>query len=97
MDVQGQPRGEAGAARCALSSPALSGTLNDYKLAVVKAKGEFVWHKHDDTDELLFALAGRLTIQPRLTASSNRGPASSMWLSVASSTARRRRRRRTYS
>ena len=27
--------------------------MNDYKLVVVKTQGEFVWHKHDETDELL--------------------------------------------
>jgi mannose-6-phosphate isomerase-like protein (cupin superfamily) len=39
--------------------------LNDYKVAVVKARGEFVWHKHDDTDDFFLVLAGRLTIQLR--------------------------------
>jgi mannose-6-phosphate isomerase-like protein (cupin superfamily) len=32
---------------------------------VVKLKGEFVWHKHDDTDDFLLVLKGRLTIQLR--------------------------------
>lgn len=32
---------------------------------VVKVKGEFVWHKHDDTDNLFLVLRGRLTIQMR--------------------------------
>jgi mannose-6-phosphate isomerase-like protein (cupin superfamily) len=45
--------------------PGIVGTLNDYKLAVVKAHGEFVWHKHDDTDDFFLVLAGRLTIQLR--------------------------------
>ena len=39
--------------------------LNDYKLVVVKARGEFVWHKHDDTDDFFLVLSGRLTIQLR--------------------------------
>ncbi len=46
-------------------SPGIVGDLNDYKLAVVKAHGEFVWHKHDDTDDFFLVLAGRLTIQLR--------------------------------
>ena len=46
-------------------SPKIVGELNDYKLAVVKAKGEFVWHSHPDTDEFFLVLAGRLTIQLR--------------------------------
>jgi mannose-6-phosphate isomerase-like protein (cupin superfamily) len=32
---------------------------------VVKAQGEFVWHKHDDTDDFFLVLKGRLTIQLR--------------------------------
>jgi mannose-6-phosphate isomerase-like protein (cupin superfamily) len=45
--------------------PGIVGYLNDYKLAVVKTHGEFVWHKHDDTDDFFLVLAGRLTIQLR--------------------------------
>ncbi len=46
-------------------TPKIVGELNDYKLAVVKAKGEFVWHAHPDTDDFFLVLAGRLTIQLR--------------------------------
>ena len=46
-------------------SPLIVGYLNDYKLAVVKPRGEFVWHKHDDTDDFFLVLEGRLTIQLR--------------------------------
>jgi mannose-6-phosphate isomerase-like protein (cupin superfamily) len=45
--------------------PGLIGHLNDYKLLVVKAHGEFVWHKHDETDDFFLVLAGRLTVQLR--------------------------------
>ncbi|HEY6887280.1 MAG TPA: cupin domain-containing protein [Solirubrobacter sp.] len=45
--------------------PAIVGYMNDYKLVVVKTKGEFVWHKHDETDELFLVVAGRLVIQFR--------------------------------
>ena len=45
--------------------PGIVGFLNDYKLAVVKVQGEFVWHKHDDTDDFFLVLSGRLTIQLR--------------------------------
>ena len=45
--------------------PGIIGRLNDYKLALVKAQGEFVWHTHDDTDDFFLVLAGRLTIQLR--------------------------------
>jgi mannose-6-phosphate isomerase-like protein (cupin superfamily) len=46
-------------------SPGIIGYLNDYKLVVVRVQGEFVWHKHDDTDDFFLVLAGNLTIQLR--------------------------------
>ena len=46
-------------------TPGIVGYLNDYKLAVVKAHGEFVWHRNDDTDDFFLVLRGRLTIQLR--------------------------------
>jgi mannose-6-phosphate isomerase-like protein (cupin superfamily) len=39
--------------------------FNGHDVMVVKAKGEFVWHKHDDTDDLFLVLRGRLVIQLR--------------------------------
>jgi mannose-6-phosphate isomerase-like protein (cupin superfamily) len=32
---------------------------------VVKVEGEFVWHRHDDTDDFFLVLKGRLRIQLR--------------------------------
>jgi mannose-6-phosphate isomerase-like protein (cupin superfamily) len=46
-------------------TPGIVGYLNDYKLQVVKVHGEFVWHRHDDTDDFFLVLRGRLTIQLR--------------------------------
>ncbi len=46
-------------------SPKVVARLNDYEIKVVKVKGEFVWHTHDDTDELFIVVAGDLTIQLR--------------------------------
>jgi mannose-6-phosphate isomerase-like protein (cupin superfamily) len=46
-------------------SPGIIGYVNDYKLQIVKVKGEFVWHKHDYTDDFFLVLQGRLTIQLR--------------------------------
>ncbi len=48
-----------------LWAPGIVGYLNDYKLIVVKVKGEFVWHKHDETDDFFLVLKGHLTIQLR--------------------------------
>jgi mannose-6-phosphate isomerase-like protein (cupin superfamily) len=45
--------------------PAIVGYMNDYKLQIVKVKGPFVWHKHDDTDDFFLVVQGRLTIQLR--------------------------------
>jgi mannose-6-phosphate isomerase-like protein (cupin superfamily) len=45
--------------------PGIVGYLNDYKLIVVKVLGEFVWHKHDETDDFFLVLSGHLTIQLR--------------------------------
>ena len=39
--------------------------FNGHDVMVVKAKGEFVWHKHDETDDLFLVLRGRLVIQLR--------------------------------
>lgn len=46
-------------------SPKVVARLNDYEIKVVKLKGEFVWHTHDDTDELFLVVDGELTIQLR--------------------------------
>jgi mannose-6-phosphate isomerase-like protein (cupin superfamily) len=46
-------------------SPKTVATLNDYKIQVVKVRGDFVWHKHDDTDDFFLVLSGRLTVQLR--------------------------------
>ena len=45
--------------------PGQVGSMNDYKLLVVKVQGEFVWHKHDETDDFFLVLSGRLTMQLR--------------------------------
>lgn len=39
--------------------------LNDYEVKLAKLQGEFVWHLHEDTDELFLVVSGRLTIQLR--------------------------------
>jgi mannose-6-phosphate isomerase-like protein (cupin superfamily) len=39
--------------------------LNDYDVMVVKVQGEFVWHKHDETDDFFLVLDGELHIRLR--------------------------------
>ncbi len=46
-------------------SPKVVARLNDYEIKVVKVSGEFVWHTHDDTDELFLVITGELKIQLR--------------------------------
>ena len=45
--------------------PRVVGEFNGHDLMVVKVKGEFVWHKHDDTDDFFLVLSGRVDIQLR--------------------------------
>jgi mannose-6-phosphate isomerase-like protein (cupin superfamily) len=45
--------------------PRVVGEFNGHDLMVVKVKGEFVWHKHDDTDDFFLVLSGRINIQLR--------------------------------
>jgi mannose-6-phosphate isomerase-like protein (cupin superfamily) len=39
--------------------------FNGHDIMVAKVQGEFVWHKHDDTDDLFLVLQGELTIELR--------------------------------
>jgi mannose-6-phosphate isomerase-like protein (cupin superfamily) len=46
-------------------SPRTITRFNGHDIMVVKVQGEFVWHKHDDTDDFFLVLQGRLTIHLR--------------------------------
>ena len=46
-------------------SPRTVARFNGHDVMVVKVKGEFVWHHHDDTDDLFLVVAGQLTIRLR--------------------------------
>lgn len=41
-------------------NPRIAGELNDSQVKLVKLKGEFVWHHHDNEDELFLILKGTL-------------------------------------
>ncbi|MGO4852012.1 cupin domain-containing protein [Phaeovulum sp. W22_SRMD_FR3] len=43
-------------------SPKVVGRVNDQYIKVVKVLGEFVWHKHDDEDEMFHVVKGQLRI-----------------------------------
>ncbi len=45
--------------------PKVVGELNGQYVKVVKFKGEYVWHRHADEDELFLVLRGRIRIELR--------------------------------
>lgn len=46
-------------------SPKIVGQLNGQYVKLAKFKGEFVWHHHENEDELFLVIKGTLTIQLR--------------------------------
>jgi mannose-6-phosphate isomerase-like protein (cupin superfamily) len=46
-------------------SPKIVGDLNDSHVKLAKFQGEFVWHKHDNEDELFLIIKGTLLIKLR--------------------------------
>jgi mannose-6-phosphate isomerase-like protein (cupin superfamily) len=45
--------------------PKIIGELNGNYVKVAKLKGEFVWHKHENEDELFWVIRGALVIKLR--------------------------------
>ena len=43
-------------------NPRIIGELNKQHVKIAKLKGEFVWHKHDEEDEMFLVLKGTLKI-----------------------------------
>ncbi len=46
-------------------SPAIVGELNGQHVKLAKLYGEFVWHKHEEEDEMFFVISGTLKIEFR--------------------------------
>ncbi|MEE3082762.1 MAG: cupin domain-containing protein [Candidatus Thermoplasmatota archaeon] len=44
-------------------TPKVVTELNDYQVKLVKIKGDFVWHNHEDTDELFYVIEGEMKIE----------------------------------
>ena len=44
-------------------SPKVIAEMNDYQFKLVKIKDDFIWHKHDDTDEVFIVLDGSIFIE----------------------------------
>jgi mannose-6-phosphate isomerase-like protein (cupin superfamily) len=45
--------------------PKIVGAINDHEIKLAKFQGDFVWHKHDDTDEMFLVIAGSFTMKLR--------------------------------
>ena len=43
-------------------SPRVVAEMNDYQFKLVRLKGDFVWHKHEDTDEVFMVIAGEMQV-----------------------------------
>ncbi len=46
-------------------SPRIVARMNDYDVRIAHARGEHVWHVHDDTDEFFLVLDGQFDIAIR--------------------------------
>lgn len=46
-------------------APKIVARMNDLDFKLVKFQGEFVWHSHDDTDEVFFVIEGEMSIDFR--------------------------------
>ena len=44
-------------------SPKIVGEVNDAHVKIVKLQGEFVWHHHDNEDELFLVVNGQLRMR----------------------------------
>ena len=44
-------------------SPKVIEEMNDYQFKLVKIKDDFIWHHHDDTDEVFIVLEGQIFIE----------------------------------
>ena len=46
-----------------LWSPKIIAEMNDYHFKLVKIKNEFIWHEHEDTDEVFIVIEGKIGIE----------------------------------
>ena len=44
-------------------NPKIVGELNGQQVKLVKFKGEFVWHKHDNEDEMFYVVKGKFKME----------------------------------
>ena len=43
-------------------SPKVLAEMNDYEFKIARIKGEFIWHKHTETDEVFILIEGSMKI-----------------------------------
>lgn len=46
-------------------NPKIIGELNGQQVKLVKFQGEFIWHKHDNEDEMFYILKGKFVMEFR--------------------------------
>ncbi len=46
-------------------SPRIVSQMNDYDVRIAHTKGDYVWHRHDDTDEFFLVLDGHFEVALR--------------------------------
>ncbi len=46
-------------------NPRIAGELNGQHIKLAKFKGEFVWHKHENEDEMFLVIKGEFTMELR--------------------------------
>jgi len=46
-------------------NPKIIGELNNQMVKIVKFQGDFIWHKHDEEDELFFVVKGSFVMELR--------------------------------
>ena len=44
-------------------SPKIIAEMNDYQFKLVKIKNDFIWHNHEDTDEVFIVIEGKISIE----------------------------------
>jgi mannose-6-phosphate isomerase-like protein (cupin superfamily) len=46
-------------------SPKIIAQMNDYHFKLVRFQGDFIWHSHEDTDEVFIVIDGEMVIEFR--------------------------------
>ena len=55
-------------------NPRIAGELNGQQVKLVKFRGEFIWHHHDDEDEMFYVIKGSFDMQLRSERTLQRSP-----------------------